>query len=74
MSAAACKIIIDEGASLLGPIACLSGSAPIADAASEGEAVTMRKAQSYARAARQFKTAAMALIQDLGGFIPPEGS
>lgn len=74
MSAAACKIIIDEGAALLGPIACLSGSAPIADIASGGEAVTMKKAERFARAARRFREETEALVNDLSGFIPPDTS
>lgn len=72
MSAAACKIVIDEGAAVVGPILCLSGSAPIADAASGGSAVTMRKAERYAKAARRFREATEELIADLGTFIPPE--
>ena len=72
MSAAACKIVIDEGAAVVGPILCLSGSAPIADAVSGGEAVTMKKAEKFAKAARKFREEAAELIADLSAFIPPE--
>ena len=72
MSAAACKIIIDDAASILGPMACLSGTAPVADAASGGEAVTKKKAERFARAAQRFREEAEALIEDLSSFIPSE--
>jgi hypothetical protein len=72
MSAAACKVIIDEAAAVVGSLLCLSGSAPVADASSGGTAVTAKKAERFARAARKFQETTAALIDDFGDAIQAE--
>ena len=77
MSAAACKIIIDEAAAVVGDTLCLSGSAPVADAASDGVAVSPRLAMRYQRAASEYRRASREIIAELstaiGDSAPSDG-
>jgi hypothetical protein len=69
MSAAACKIIIDCAALLIGKLMCLAGSAQVADSATPGS-VTLAFAQRFQSLANEFGDEVDEMIDELGQAIP----
>jgi len=71
MSAAACKIVIDCAARLVGKLLCLAGAAPIADNSSPGS-VSLDFAQRFERVADRFGEVVDTLIEELNAVIPQD--
>jgi hypothetical protein len=69
MSAAACKIVIDCSAALIGKLLCLAGSVQVADTATPGT-VTITFAQRFERLADQFGAEVDSMIAELDAAIP----
>ena len=68
MSAAACKVVIDCTAGLIGKLLCLGGSATIADTVTPGT-VDAAFAQRFERLANRFGSEVDKLISELDAAI-----
>lgn len=71
MSAAACKIIIDDASGLIGKLACVAGSAPIADTATPGT-VTPGLAAEFRHRAARFEHYLADMIDTMAAGIPED--